>query len=100
MSAENNLSSNQFKEYQLIFNKGDNNGSHLIEAYQNKIGPVAHLEWGAQTGKVLNVQVDPEHQRKGLATAMWDKAHTVGVNTPVHSLGLSAEGAKWKKSLK
>ena len=99
MSAEDNLSPTQFKGYDLIFNKGDEKGSHMVEAYLGKTGPIGHLEWGAQTGKVLNVQVDPEHQRKGLATAMWNIANNAGVTKPVHSLGLSNEGSQWKKSL-
>ena len=99
MSAERNLSPTQFKSYDLIFNKGDEKGSHMVEAYVGKTGTIGHLEWGAQTGKVLNVQVDPEHQRKGLATAMWNMANNAEVTKPVHSLGLSTSGALWKKSL-
>lgn len=99
MSAERNLSSTQFKGYDLMLNKGDEKGSHMVEAYVGKTGPIGHLEWGAQTGKVLNVQVDPEHQRKGLATAMWNMANNAEVTKPVHSLGLSTSGALWKKSL-
>jgi hypothetical protein len=100
MSAQNSLSSTQFNGYDLMFNKGDATGSHVIEAYLGKTGPVGHLEWGAQTGKVLNVQVEPDHQRKGLATAMWKLAQNTGVIKPVHSLGISDQGQKWKKSLK
>ena len=92
------LSSQQLGEYSLMLNKGDD--SHLIEAYKGKYGPIAHLEWDANTGETKNVSVEPEHQRKGLATAMWTMAQNAGVTKPVHSPALSEQGAKWKATLK
>jgi GNAT superfamily N-acetyltransferase len=90
-----NLSPVQFKGYDLIVNKGDE--SHLIEAYKGKYGPVAHFEWSADTGEIKDVKVEPEHQRKGLATAMFNKAKTI---TPVrHSNVRTPEGDAWAKSV-
>lgn len=98
MSAQDNLSIKQLGEYTLMLNKGDD--SHLIETYKGKYGPIAHLEWDAQTGETKDIKVTPEHQRKGLATAMWNMAQNVGLSKPVHSRALSEQGAKWKESLK
>jgi ribosomal protein S18 acetylase RimI-like enzyme len=95
MSVLNTL---QFKGYDLLVNKGDE--SHLIEAYKGKVGPIAHLEWDSHTGNVKDVSVSPEHQRKGLATAMWSMASKSGLTQPVHSEALSEQGLKWKGSLK
>lgn len=91
------LSSIQFNGYDLLINPGDD--SHLVEAYKGKHGPIGHLEWDAQTGETKDVSVSPEHQRKGLATAMWDVAQKSGLVKPTHSSALSEQGAKWKKSL-
>jgi hypothetical protein len=98
MSAEQNLSSKQLGDYTLLFNKGDE--SHTIETYKGKYGPVGHFEWDANTGHTKDVNVSFEHQRKGLATAMWNMAQTAGVTKPVHSDVLSEQGAQWKRSLK
>jgi len=95
VSASDNLSPTQFKDYSLIVNKGDE--SHLIEAYKGKYGPIGHLEWSADTGEIKDVNVTPEHQRKGLATAMFNKAKTI---TPVkHSAVRTPEGDAWAKSV-
>ena len=91
------LSKVQFKGYDLLVNPGDK--SHLVEAYKGKFGPIGHLEWDATTGETKNVHVDPEHQRKGLATAMWNTAQNSGLIKPVHSQAVSAQGKKWKGSL-
>lgn len=95
MSALNKV---QFKGYDLLLNKGDE--SHLIEAYKGKVGPIAHLEWDANTGETKDVSVSKEHSRKGLATAMWNMANKTGLVKPVHSPVLSEQGRKWKASLK
>jgi len=97
MSAQDNLSSEQFEDYKLSFNRGDE--SHLIEAYKGKYGPVAHLEWDAKTGETKDINVTPEHQRKGLATAMWNMAQKSDKIKPVHSSVRSVEGEKWAKSV-
>jgi GNAT superfamily N-acetyltransferase len=90
-----NLSPVQFKGYDLIVNKGDE--SHLIEAYKGKYGPVAHLEWSADTGEIKDVKVEPEHQRKGLATAMFNKAKEVA---PIeHAANRTPEGEAWARSV-
>ena len=95
MSAQDNLSSEQ---YSLILNKGDD--SHLVEAYKGKHGPVGFIEWDANSGEVKDIRVAPEHQRKGLATALWKEANNSGLIKPVHSQALSEQGAAWKKSLR
>jgi hypothetical protein len=100
MSAKDHLSPNQFhqfKGYDLLVNPGDE--SHNVEAYKEKYGPIGHFEWAADTGKVLDIKVTPEHQRQGLATKMWDLAHNSGLTKPVHSSERTPEGDAWAKSV-
>jgi GNAT superfamily N-acetyltransferase len=47
---------------------------------------------------VGTVQVEPEFQRKGIATAMWRYAKQQGFN-PVHSPNQSPSGKPWAKSV-
>lgn len=90
----------QFKDYQLNFVKEDGFGNHLIEAYHNKAGHVANLEWDRKTGNIGNVDVAEDHRRQGLATAMFNFAHTLNVIPPKHTQALSDSGRAWKESLK
>lgn len=46
------------------------------------------------SGMVDNVEVDPSHQRQGVATALWRHAETLGLN-PEHSEVQTDEGAAW-----
>ena len=60
-------------------------------------------------GEIANLGVKPEHQRKGLASAMFDYAVDIAGTVdnvsgetrpaPTHSTKISDEGAAWKKSL-
>lgn len=93
------LSSSLFKDYQLNFVPDDGFGKHLVEAYHNKEGHIANLEWDKETGAIGNVDVAEPHQRKGLATAMFNFANTLGVTKPQHTQVLSQSGKAWKESL-
>jgi GNAT superfamily N-acetyltransferase len=90
-----NLSAKQFGAYTLRVDK--TNDDHLIKAYKGQDGPVGVLKWDATTGETRDVQVEPEHQRKGLATAMWNHAKEVA---PIrHSGTRTPEGDAWAKTV-
>lgn len=94
----------QFKDYQLNFVKEDGFGNHLIEAYHNKAGHIANLEWDRETGTIRNVDVAENHRRQGLATAMFNHAkelHSLNKNIPipVHSAARTPEGDAWARSV-
>ncbi|NDH64815.1 MAG: N-acetyltransferase [Microbacteriaceae bacterium] len=92
------LSPAQFGEYTLkpVF-KG------LVQATKGD-EYVGHLRWEPYNdGKVQNIHVKDEHQRKGVATAMWDYAHQVApemrISGPVHSDFKTPEGQAWAESV-
>jgi len=97
MSADN-LSKIQFKHH---YYNGVHVGEHTLDA--GKDGSYGHLSWDADTGKVNEVVVPEEHQRKGIATAMWNHAHKLaeekGIKAPVHSEVRTPEGDAWAKKV-
>jgi hypothetical protein len=81
-------------EYRLHYGQSDE-GHHIIDAYHG-----AHDVGSAvfdPDGTLNELNVNPEHQRKGLATAMWDHAKSLGIN-PQHSNVRSRQGDAWAKS--
>ena len=71
-------------------------GFHQITAHHPEKGEVGFM--GLDPDGTLNLaQVQPSHQRKGLATAMWDHAKSLGIN-PQHSNVRSREGDAWAKA--
>jgi GNAT superfamily N-acetyltransferase len=67
-----NLSKQQFKEYTLEYKGADEQGGHNIVA-KKEDKPIGAMRWAHGRG-VDSVDVNPEHQRKGVATAMWNMA--------------------------
>jgi ribosomal protein S18 acetylase RimI-like enzyme len=60
--------------------------------------------WHKSTGVIQTVHVNPEHRRKGIATAMLQEAQRQAalhnhIPAPVHSSQLSDDGKAWKDSL-
>lgn len=51
-------------------------------------------------GRVMLVAVHPEHQRKGVATALFNHVKTLGV--PIHhaTSGLSEDGKAWSATVR
>jgi GNAT superfamily N-acetyltransferase len=98
MSAHNNLSKIQFKH---TYNNGVWLGTHTIEAGKN--GNYGHLTWDANTGNIEEIFVPEKHQRKGIATAMWNHAQQLssetGITPPVHAPARTPEGDSWAKSV-
>jgi ribosomal protein S18 acetylase RimI-like enzyme len=63
---------------------------------KKKLGSMMmHNEPGAaHHGRLMNVEVEPQHQRKGIATAMWQHAERSGIK-PQHSPHRTDEGQAW-----
>lgn len=98
-----NLSPIQFN---YVDREDNTSGYHRVEAIQdgNKIGKI---DWdGSETGRVNLIHVDEEHRRQGVATALWNEAHSVsdqkGLVNPVHdkNSSMSGLGNLWSKTVK
>lgn len=71
-------------------------GETLVQAHHPDHGVIGHLLIGA-FHNVRNIMVNPEHQRKGVATGMWNYAKQQGLE-PEHSDIRTEEGTAWAKS--
>lgn len=70
---------------------------------------IGHLHWGAdygigssahQWGMITDLEVHPDYQRRGVATAMWDHAHKVAPDDPpIHSPDISEDAEEWARSV-
>ncbi len=63
---------------------------------------VGNMRWSAK--QVRNVMVNPEHQRQGVATGMWNEGHRLAetnakIPKPKHSPDRTNEGDAWAKSV-
>ena len=74
-------------------------------AYKGLAGRVGYMEMHPETGTIYDISVRDEHQRKGIATAMWDLAHSIHqampdkYPKPVHSDVRSHDGDKWAEAV-
>ena len=101
MSASDNLSKAQFKvSYQGMkpdLTTGDMGVErHHLVAKQGK-KEIGVLQLG-DSGEIAHVEVEDDHQRKGVATSLWKHAQEIGLN-PSHSGIMSDEGYKWAKAI-
>jgi GNAT superfamily N-acetyltransferase len=71
---------------------------HVLEAFLEG-GLAGSLEWNIETGIVRHLWVLPPLRNKGIATALWRHAQTLGVRPPEHSTLLTNDGHGWKESL-
>jgi ribosomal protein S18 acetylase RimI-like enzyme len=69
----------------------------LISATHPEHGYIGHLALHGN-GRVRDIAVHPEWQRKGIATAMWNHAKTNELN-PKHSAELTDDGKAWSKKV-
>jgi GNAT superfamily N-acetyltransferase len=65
--------------------------------------PIGMLNWHHKEG-YIGVEVDPAHQRKGVATGMYNfavsKANELGISPPkLDASNYSKQGRKWAESL-
>lgn len=68
-------------------------------------GRIGYMEIHPESGIIYDISVLPKHQRKGVATAMWDLAHSIHqampdkYPKPVHSPIRSDDGEEWAKKV-
>lgn len=102
-----------FHGYTLEFEHADDSplddcDHHRVDAFDRDDEHVGSFIWytkkGARTPGAIDVDVDPEHQRKGLATAMYKFAvkkaeERKTVKPSLESSLYGDEGYAWAKSL-
>jgi hypothetical protein len=76
---------------------------HNVIARDTEGGFVGNMRWSAK--QVRNVMVNPEHQRQGVATAMWNEGHRLAsenqrIPKPRHSSDRTDAGDAWAKSVR
>lgn len=87
-----------------VSHEDNGDGELLITANHPKHGEVGRMVLAPAYGhrhagrEILDVEVPEEHQRKGVATAMWNYALMQGFN-PEHSEERSDPGDAWAKSV-
>jgi ribosomal protein S18 acetylase RimI-like enzyme len=76
------------------------NGGYDVRATHRKTGTPVGLLSAFTDGKIAMISVDPEHRRKGVATAMWNyaKQHPQ-LSDPYHSKVKTDDGEAWAQSL-
>jgi hypothetical protein len=75
---------------------------HNVIARDTAGGFVGNMRWSNK--QVRNVMVNPEHQRQGVATAMWQEGHRLAsenqrIPAPRHSPDRTSAGDAWAKSV-
>lgn len=91
---------------------------HTLRAY-NGNDYLGYMEWGGAfeapdtEGSITSIEVHPEHQRKGVATALWNEGHRIArifsdprtypdprdrVPAPAHSAGRTRAGEAWSRT--
>jgi hypothetical protein len=89
-----------YGEYEMRYrqsDQGERRPRHHIETYlgDEKVG---ELNWYGTTGTVHNIDVEEEHSRKGIATAMWEWGQEMRPK-PKHSKDRTDLGDAWAKSV-
>jgi len=76
---------------------------YLISATHTESGEKAGHMLADHRGKIKSIAVTPAHQRKGVATSMWEHAQGLAeqgtVPKPKHSRDRSDQGDAWAKSV-
>ena len=79
---------------------------HVVTAtHPDKDYPVGFLVWKKDTGENIRIEVEEEHQRKGVATVMWNFAKNVAASSdgkirrPQHSRVKTKAGKAWAKKV-
>lgn len=118
MASPQNFNEQQFGNYRLRYDPDENNSVaralgggpdnlkpryHSVVARDQSGAEVGGLVWGRYgtsdiPGKIAYIHVEPEHQRNGLATAMYQHALDSGITpSPQHSPERSDAGEAWAK---
>lgn len=70
-----------------------------LGVWASKLG---HMQWDAQKGHIISIQVDEAITRRGLGTAMWHEANRIasqnpGIIAPRHSQVRTVSGELWAR---
>jgi GNAT superfamily N-acetyltransferase len=96
-----------FHQYTFRYAPGESNDvNHVVTAtHPDHDYPIGFLVWKKDTGETLRVDVEKEHQRKGVATGMWNFAKNVAASSndkirrPQHSRVQTKSGKAWAKKV-
>ena len=95
------LSPEQFKFVPASSTVPEASGHHHVLSHREL--PKTSLIWHKDTGHIFGVQVAESHQRQGIATAMWEHAHSLseehGLAAPRHSPIAAGKGDKWARAV-
>ena len=98
-----------FHQYKFQYSGAEDwgpGGTNVVTAtHPDAEDPVGFVAWRKDTGEVVRVEVNPEHQRKGVATGLWNFAKNVAASSdgkirrPQHSTAQSKAGKAWAKKV-
>jgi len=96
-----------FHQYKFQYSPGlRGEVNHIVTAtHPDSSDLVGYMEWTKDTGETRHIEVDKEHQRKGVATGMWNFAKNVAANSegkirrPQHSRVQTKSGKAWVKKV-
>lgn len=92
-------------DYSMALPKKNSIGmwTHEIRVDDHNGDRVGRIQWRENTGEINDIRVAPEHQRKGVATAMYRMAQQLsgeyGVLPPKHSDDRSDQGDAWARAV-
>ena len=92
-----------FGDYNMVYSThdyGERKPHHVIRAYHpSSPEHVGEMVWSGAHPKhpIANIEVHPDHGRRGLATAMWRWGQTM-TPRPTHSSDRTDAGNAWSKS--
>lgn len=91
----------QYGEYTMTYMTeyhGEAKPRHVIETrHSSNSKPVGRLSWYGKTHAIDRIDVDQEHGRKGIATAMWNWGQEMRPK-PKHSGDRTNMGDAWARS--
>jgi hypothetical protein len=75
--------------------------THRIQAFSGKAS-LGRMLWNSRS--ILNIDVEPQQARRGVATAMWQEGHRLAeqharIPKPKHSSDRTAMGDAWARSV-
>lgn len=91
----------------LKFQHVDRGDSHKVMAIHPDVGQIGQLSWfkkaspgDHKAGEVDGIEVHPDYQRRGVASALWNYANSIPVKPkPRHSTELTDKGRAWSTSV-
>lgn len=107
MSAADHLNQYQLR-YQPLPKRSGPEMRHSIHAVDKETGQgVGHMQWSGDewNGRIWDVAVHEEHRRRGLGTAMYQKAKNIAENSngrivpPTHSDTRTPAGDAWAEKV-